>query len=57
MAMSRSFGGSVVTSRPPMRSVPLGDRFKPGDHIQRCRLATAGGAHQHGELAVRYIQI
>src|SRR4029450_10936256 len=33
------------------------DRFKPGDHPERRRLATAGGSYEHHELLVADLQI
>ena len=50
--MSRSFGGTLFTTRSPMRISPAGDVLQPGDHAQQRGLAAAGGADQHDELAV-----
>ena len=50
--MSRSFGGTLLTTRSPMRISPAGDVLQPGDHAQQGRLAAARRADQHDELAV-----
>ena len=52
MAMSRSFGGSVLTTRSPMAISPRGDVLEPGDHAQQRGLAAAGRADEHHELTV-----
>ena len=57
MAMSRSFGGRSFTTRSPMRSSPLVMLLEPGDHAQRRRLAAAGGADEHEELAVGDVEV
>ena len=50
--MSRSFGGTRLTTRAADRDLALGDLLEPGDHPQQRRLAAAGRADQHAELAV-----
>ena len=52
MAMSRSFAGTWLTTRPSIATVPDGDRLEPGDHAQHRRLAAARRPEQHHELAV-----
>ena len=52
MAMSRSFGWTVLTTRPSMAISPDGDVLQPGEHAQQGRLAAAGRADEHDELAV-----
>ena len=51
MAMSRSFGCTPITDRPPIRTSPLGCLGKPGNDVEQGRLAAAGRAEQHEELA------
>ena len=50
--MSRSCGGSAVTSRSPISTRPAGRRLQPGDHAERGALAAPRRPHQHHELAV-----
>ena len=50
--MSRSFGGTLLTTRSPMRISPAGDVLQPGDHAQQGGFAAAGRADQHDEFAV-----
>ena len=50
--MSRSLGWTSLTTRSPIEIVAGGDVLQPGDHAQQGRLAAAGGADQHDELAV-----
>ena len=50
--MSRSFGGTVFTTRSPIEIVPVGDLLEPRDHPQRRRLAASRRADQDDELAV-----
>ena len=57
MAMSRSAGSTWLTMRPPMSISPRGDGLEPGDHAQQRRLAAAGGADQHAELAVADLEV
>ena len=57
MAMSRSFGGTWVTSRSPMWIVPVVDRLQPGEHPQRRRLAAPRRPDEHQELAVVDLQV
>ena len=57
MAMSRSFGGTSLTTRSPMRTVPLRDRLEAGDHPQRGGLAAARRADEHHELAVGDVEV
>ena len=51
MAMSRSFGGDVVDDAPADPDLAGADRLEPGDHREQRRLAAAGRADQHDELA------
>ena len=51
MAMSRARGGSSVTSRSSIGIEPLGHLLEAGDHAEERRLAAAGGADEHEELA------
>ena len=51
--MSRSFGGTWLTTRSPMRDLAGADVLQPGDHAQQRRLAAARRADQHRERAVR----
>ena len=55
MAMSRSFGGTLFTTRGPMRDLAGGDVLQPRQHPQQGGLPAAGGADQHDELAIRDI--
>ena len=55
--MSRSFGGTSVTSRSPMQDAALVDLFEAGEHAQRGGLATAGGADENEELAVGDLEV
>jgi hypothetical protein len=58
MAMSRSFGGTSLTTSPSIFSdVAAGDILEPRDHAQRRRLAAAGGADQHHELLVGDVEV
>ena len=50
--MSRLRGSRSVTSRSPMKIVPSDDLLDPGDQLQQRRLAAAGRADEHHELAV-----
>ena len=49
--MSRSRGGSPVTTRSSIRISPLVTGSSPADHPKGGRLAAAGGADEHQELA------
>ena len=40
------------TTVPPIEISPLADFLEPGDHPQQRRLAAAGRADEHAELAV-----
>ena len=55
--MSRSFGGTSVTSRSPMRMRPVVDLFEAGEHAQGRGLAATGGADQNEELAVGDLEV
>jgi hypothetical protein len=56
MAMSRSRGATSLTTR--RRSQRAGsDRLEPGDHAQQRRLAAAGRADQHQQLAVGDLEV
>ena len=50
--MSRSFGVSSLTTRPPIEQLAARDVLQPGDHAQRGRLAAAGRADEDEELPV-----
>ena len=52
MAMSRSPGATSFTQPVADEDFAAGDFFEAGDHAQRRRLAAAGRADQHHELAV-----
>ena len=54
--MSRSFGGTSLTTRSPMRIVPAGDLLQARDHPQRRALAAAGRPDQDDELPVGDLQ-
>ena len=51
--MSRSRGERLVTTRSPIEISPSRDLLEPGDHAQQRRLAAAGRADEHHELAAR----
>ena len=51
MAMSRSFGATELTSRPPMQISPEVTRLEPGDHGEQRGFAAARRADQRDELA------
>ena len=55
--MSRSLGGTSLTTRSPIRSVPAGDLLEAGDHPQAGRLAAARWSDQDHELAVADLQV
>ena len=50
--MSRSFGVTSLTTRPPIDTVPSEMLLEPSDHAQRGRLAAPGRPDEHEELAV-----
>ena len=52
MAMSRSFGGRLLTTRVADADLAAGDVLEPGDHAQQGRLPAAGRADQDDELAI-----
>src|SRR5262245_36857389 len=52
MAMSRSFGGTRLTTRSPMRIFAGRDILEPRGHAQKRRLAASRGSHQDDEFAV-----
>ena len=52
MAMSRSFGATLFTTRPPMAISPALMFSRPGDHAQQGGFAAAGRADQDDELAI-----
>ncbi len=43
MAMSRSDGGTLLTTRSPIRILPPGDAFETRDHAQKRGFSTADG--------------
>ena len=57
MAMSRSLGGTSLTTRSPMLIVPLRDHLEPGDHAQRGGLAAARRADEDHELLVGDVEV
>ena len=57
MAMSRSLGGTSLTTRPPISIVPALGLLQPGDDVEQRGLAAAGGADQHGELAALDVEV
>ena len=57
MAMSRSLGGTVVTSRSPMRMRPLLTSSRPAEHTPRSWIPATGGADKNKEFAVANLQI
>ena len=57
MAMSRSLGGTSLTTRSPMLDVAGADRLEPGDHPERRGLAAARGPDEHDELLVADLQV
>ena len=50
--MSRSRGDTLFTDLAVDADLARADRFEPGDHAQQRRLAAAGRADEHHELAV-----
>ena len=55
--MSRSFGETSLTTRPPIRISPSRDLLEPRDHPQRGRLAAARRADEDHELAVGDLEV
>ena len=55
--MSRSLGGRWVTSRSPMKILPLVDLLEAGEHPQARGLAAAGGPDEDHELAVVDLEV
>ena len=55
MAMSRLPGGRWFTDAVADGDRAAGDGLEAGDHPEQGRLAAAGRADQHDELAVRYV--
>ena len=55
--MSRSFGGTSLTTSPPIAISPSVMSSRPGDHAQRRRLAAARRPDQHDELLVGDVEI
>ena len=47
----------LVDDAPADIDLAAGDGLKPGDHPQQRRLAAAGGADQHAELAVADVEV
>jgi len=52
MAMSRSFGGTLLTTRSPNADLAAGDILQSRDHAQQGRLSAPGRPDQDDELAV-----
>ena len=52
MPMPRSLGSSQVTFLPLMKIWPADDVEQAGDAVEQRRLAAAGRAEQHDELAL-----
>ena len=57
MPMPRSFGSSQVTFLPLMKIWPSDDVEQAGDAVEQRRLAAAGRAEQHEELAVVDVEV
>ena len=57
MATSRSRGRMSLTTSPPISISPSLDVFEAGDRAQERALAAARRADQHGELAVRDVEV
>ena len=57
MAMSRSFGGTSLTSRPSIWISPSLTRLESRDHREQRRLAAAGRADEHDELARSRLEV
>ena len=57
MAMSRSFGGTSLTTRSPMLISPLRDDLEAGDHPQRGGLAAARRPDEDDELVVGDVEV
>ena len=55
--MSRSFGETSLTTRIADQDLAVTDLLEPGDHPQRRRLAAAGRADEHHELAVADLEL
>jgi hypothetical protein len=55
--MSRSFGGTSLTTGRRCDLGAAGDLLQSRDHAQRRRLAAAGRPDEHGELAMRDMQV
>ena len=55
--MSRSFGATSFTTRPPIRIVPAVRFLEPRDETQDSRLAAAGRTDEHQELPIVDAQI
>ena len=52
MAMSRSLGGTPLTTRSPMRISPDGDVLEAGDHAQQRRFSATRRTDEDDELAI-----
>ena len=50
--MSRSFGGTRLTTIPPIAISPSDDFLESGDHSQERGLAAPGRADEHAEFAI-----
>ena len=55
--MSRSFGGTSLTTCAADRDLAAGDLLEPGDHAQRRALAAARRADQDDELLVDDVEV
>jgi len=57
MAMSRSLGGTSLTTSPPIADVAVADLLETGDHAQGRALAAARRPDQDDELLVGDVEI
>ena len=55
--MSRSFGGTSLTTSPSDPDLAVGDLLEARDHAQRRRLAAARWADQNHELLVGDVEV
>jgi len=57
MAMSRSLGGTSLTTSPPIAIVAAADLLEPGDHAQGRALAAARRPDQDDEFLVGDVEV